>query len=66
MSQIEGTTRCDGCGVEILLSPVLVDQHHYCCMDCASGLFCDCAKQAESEEPEPGKTVYYSDIEMYV
>jgi hypothetical protein len=66
MSQLEGTIRCDGCGVEIPLSPVLIGRLHYCCKDCANGLICDCAKQVEFEDIEQGKTILTSMIEMYM
>jgi hypothetical protein len=65
MSQIGGTIRCDGCGVEILLSPVVVGLQHFCCQDCASGMECVCAKHVE-DEFEPGRTLYSSKLELWV
>ncbi len=56
MSEFEGTLRCDGCGVEISLSPIVVGQYHYCCKDCAQGLVCDCATLQDLDETEREKT----------
>jgi hypothetical protein len=33
---------CDGCGVEITWSPVVVGKRSFCCRDCAEGRACDC------------------------
>lgn len=66
MSQFEGTIRCDGCGVEILLSPIIKAQQTYCCPDCANGLECDCARQVEMEEFEPGRKVDNLNIDLEV
>ncbi len=53
MVKIQNTVFCDGCGVEIPLSPVIKNHGEYCCEDCAQGYECDCAKQMELDE-EPG------------
>ena len=62
MASIENTIFCDGCGVEITWSPVLVRNTgpgfgllaqrplRYCCQDCAQGLPCNCAERMELEE----------------
>lgn len=50
MVRTEDTTFCDGCGVEILLSPVVIEDRHYCCRDCADGLECECGERLEIEE----------------
>jgi hypothetical protein len=33
---------CDGCGVEITWTPVVVNQRQFCCQDCAAGRPCQC------------------------
>ncbi|HEX7974696.1 MAG TPA: hypothetical protein VF498_09830 [Anaerolineales bacterium] len=50
MSQIEGTIRCDNCGVEITWGPLTVNHYHYCCQDCFDGLACQCSQRALEEE----------------
>ena len=50
MARFGDTIRCDGCGVEIPLSPVKVDDHDYCCVDCSQGLTCKCGEEVEMEE----------------
>ncbi len=50
MVKIENTVFCDGCGVEIPLSPVVKDQGEYCCEDCAQGYECECGKRMELDE----------------
>jgi hypothetical protein len=50
--RIGETVYCDGCGVEILLSPVVVDEKYYCCRDCADGLECDCGPELADEIDE--------------
>jgi hypothetical protein len=49
MVKIENTLFCDGCGVEIPLSPVIKDQREYCCEDCAQGYQCKCGERMELE-----------------
>jgi hypothetical protein len=49
MVRIDDTTYCDGCGVEILLSPVMDEKRHYCCQDCLAGYECDCVEPVEIE-----------------
>jgi hypothetical protein len=59
MARIEETVRCDGCGVEILGSPLVVAGYYYCCQDCRDGLECECAQKAELDEERgegPGAT----------
>lgn len=50
MARIEETVRCDGCGVEILGSPLVVAGYYYCCQDCRDGLECECAQKMEFDE----------------
>ena len=50
MALIEDTLFCDGCGVEIPLSPVIRDHHVYCCEDCAQGYECNCGERMELDE----------------
>ncbi len=50
MVKIENTVFCDGCGVEITLSPVVKDHGEYCCEDCAQGYECECGKRMELDE----------------
>jgi hypothetical protein len=40
---------CSGCGIEILLAPVVQDGKIFCCKDCADGLECECGKVQEQE-----------------
>lgn len=54
MVRIEDTVWCEGCGVEIVWTPVVIKNHHYCCMDCAKGRQCDCASMGELEEERRG------------
>jgi hypothetical protein len=65
MSELEGTIYCDGCGVEIPLSPIVIGQNQYCCLDCAHGLSCDCASLLELDEPKRGRTSFTSRMEIY-
>jgi hypothetical protein len=44
------TIFCDGCGAEIGWLPVIVEQRHFCCTDCAEGRSCTCGLQAEWED----------------
>lgn len=66
MARIEGVVHCDGCGVEITWSPVVVRtatgqiqlrQSEYCCADCADGRPCRCSERMEfdDETRERGK-----------
>ena len=50
MVRTENIHYCDGCGVEIQLSPVLKDDRQYCCQDCSQGLACHCAERMELDE----------------
>jgi len=52
MAKIEGTIYCDGCGVEILLAPVMKDQKVYCCLDCSQGFACTCGERIDLEQSE--------------
>lgn len=45
---------CDGCGVEILWSPVIVGNRDHCCQDCADGLPCRCGERMELDERRRG------------
>jgi hypothetical protein len=53
---------CDGCGVEIVGAPVVVDKRNYCCQDCAQGIRCDCGERMELDDErnntgEPSRTL---------
>lgn len=50
MARIENTLFCDGCGVEISLSPYRKDDLDYCCEDCAQGYLCKCGERMELDE----------------
>lgn len=62
MGSVEETIFCDGCGVEITWSPVIVHPsgkglaayakkpRRYCCLACAKGLPCHCAERMELED----------------
>ncbi len=50
MVKMEDTVFCDGCGVEIPLSPVIKNNGEYCCEDCAQGYECECGKRMEPDE----------------
>jgi hypothetical protein len=50
MVKIEDTLFCDGCGVEISLSPVIKDHREYCCEDCAKGYECKCGERMELDQ----------------
>lgn len=52
MVKMQDAVFCDGCGVEILLSPVVKAHGEYCCDDCAQGYKCECGKRTELEDPE--------------
>ena len=52
MVMIEDTLFCDGCGVEIPLSPVIKDHAEYCCEDCAQGYQCDCGERMELDDQD--------------
>lgn len=51
MVKLEDTVFCDGCGVEILLAPVIKSRLEYCCEDCAQGYECKCGERMELDEP---------------
>ena len=59
MTQIRNTRTvvCDGCGVEIAWLPVVVDERHYCCLDCAAGRLCECDYPPEEERSEQESVV---------
>jgi hypothetical protein len=42
--------RCDGCGAEILLAPVIQGERKYCCEDCAAGRPCQCAERQDRDD----------------
>jgi hypothetical protein len=50
MVRIENSVFCDGCGVEILLAPVVQEGSLFCCKDCADGLECECSAIVEADE----------------
>lgn len=54
MVKIRDTIWCDGCGVEIVWTPILKDNLHYCCADCQDGFGCDCGEELEEEYRESG------------
>lgn len=54
MSKTDNTIYCDGCGVEITWSPVIIGLRDYCCEDCREGLPCRCGERMEQEEERRG------------
>jgi hypothetical protein len=44
------TIRCDGCGAELLLAPVIQGERSYCCEDCAAGRPCPCAERQDRDD----------------
>ena len=50
MTWIDETIWCDGCGVEINLSPVLVGTRTHCCRDCAQDIPCECGERMEMDD----------------
>jgi hypothetical protein len=52
MAQTEGVLYCDGCGAEIVGSPVMRGNRRHCCQDCAEGRPCDCALILEDDRRE--------------
>jgi len=44
------TIWCDGCGVEIVWSPVREAGRNFCCDDCRYGLPCECGDDLEEAE----------------
>jgi hypothetical protein len=50
MARYLDTIWCDGCGVEILWSPVLHGARDYCCEDCGRGWPCECGARQEQED----------------
>jgi len=52
MTPYEESILCDGCGVEITWSPIIVRNHKYCCQDCRDGLPCDCGNWQDADEYE--------------
>lgn len=63
MSRFGETIRCDGCGVEIELSPVKVGDFEYCCLNCSQGLACRCGERLEFDDQDiqPIKKEEFSD-----
>ena len=41
---------CDGCGVEITWSPVVIGKRIHCCRDCAQNFPCRCGERLESDD----------------
>ena len=56
MSKIDKITWCVGCGTEISWTPIIEDEHYYCCQDCANGLFCKCGYEMELDDSYPGES----------
>ena len=52
MVQYRDTIWCDGCGAEILWTPIVANNLHYCCLDCKNGFGCDCGGDQEEEYRE--------------
>lgn len=55
MTRNEYSVFCEGCGAEILWSPVVVvsrsgEKHDYCCEACRDGLVCNCGVRMEVSE----------------
>jgi hypothetical protein len=55
--QFETSLICDGCGAEIMWSPVVEHDRIYCCDDCACDRPCDCGDRMELEDGRKGKTI---------
>jgi hypothetical protein len=56
MTQIDEILFCDGCGGELMLSPVVKEQRKYCCEDCAEGIACRCGERMELDEQRRAAT----------
>lgn len=52
MDHTTDTIRCNGCGVEILWSPIVSGERDYCCEDCRQGWPCDCGERQEQEDDQ--------------
>ncbi|HSQ28183.1 MAG TPA: hypothetical protein VLM80_13755 [Anaerolineales bacterium] len=75
MASIENTIFCDGCGVEITWSPVLVRNSRlgsgllvqrplrYCCQACSEGLPCKCTERMELEEQRRSSSISIANYE---
>lgn len=50
MSREHETVWCDGCGVEILWSPIEETGRDFCCEECRRGWPCECGDRLEEEE----------------
>ncbi len=50
MAKYLNTVWCDGCGVEILWSPVMAAAREYCCELCRDGLACQCSDRADPDQ----------------
>lgn len=50
MSRKHETIWCDGCGVEILWSPIEEAGRDFCCEDCRRGWLCECGDRLEEED----------------
>jgi len=46
----EDTIWCDGCGVEILWTPVIAKRRDFCCEGCRDGIPCECGEREELDE----------------
>jgi len=46
---------CDGCGMEIILIPLIAGKQDYCCQDCLNGQQCDCGENMEIDEYRRGR-----------
>ena len=59
MAKIDEIIFCDGCGVEILLAPVVKEQRKYCSADCSQGFPCHCGERLElNEQRWPSKRYF--------
>lgn len=56
MTKYRDTIWCDGCGVEISWSAVVVDNRHFCCQDCCQGMGCECSYRMELDDERDRKT----------
>ncbi len=57
------TVFCDGCGVEVLWTPVRAGQQVYCCEDCRDGFECHCGPGMEDDEyPRGGGIEAYESV----
>lgn len=62
MARYQDTIWCDGCGVEILWSPTIVNRLDYCCEACRDGLPCRCGERMKLDEGRRANTGEAADV----